>query len=481
MTLTRPDALTLPPLGRLSTRSTLAYGIGSVAYGVKDNGFQTFLLIFYNQVMGLPAVEVGGAIMLALLVDALIDPLIGVASDQTRTKWGRRHPWMYAAALPIAAGWLLLWNPPALSHGAMLAWIFVTSVIVRSAVSAYEVPSAALTAELSADYDERTRITSYRYLFGWAGGLTMLVAAYTLFLVPTAEQPNGLLNRDGYRTYALVGSIAMFVTILVSAAGTHREIARLPAVTTERVPLRVLLGQVRETFHNRAFAMLILAGLFAYTAQGLTFAISNYLYSFVWSFSAGAFLWLGAVLFTGVIVAFVMTPRVTRRLGKRRAASIFMFVGPLFLVLPYPLRLIGWFPSGGNELLLPLLFATLILNVACSVSAFMTGSSMMADVVEQSEAVTGRRSEGAFFAGSFFVQKATGGIGIFLAGLVLSFASFPANAKPGSVPEATIDQLTIVFSVIVVLLSWAAAWFYSRFPFDRHEHEARVTAMGRAG
>jgi GPH family glycoside/pentoside/hexuronide:cation symporter len=473
------DTLALPPIRRLSARSTLAYGFGSIAYGVKDNGFQAFLLIFYNQVMGLPAVSVGGVIMLALLIDALIDPLIGVASDQTRSRWGRRHPWMYAAALPIAGGWLLLWNPPALSHGAMLAWIFVSSIIVRSAVSAYEVPSAALTAELTADYDERTRISAYRYLFGWAGGLTMLVAAYTLFLVPTTEQPNGLLNREGYRIYALVGSLAMFVSILVSAAGTHHEIRRLPNVLVERVSLGVLFRQVGQTFRNRAFAMLMLAGLCGYTAQGLTFAISNYLYSFVWSFAPGTFVWLGAVLFAGVVVAFVVAPRVTRRLGKRKTASLFMFLAPLLLIAPYLLRLAGWFPSAHSPALLPVLFATMIFNVACAVAAFMTGTSMMADVVEQSESVTGRRSEGAFFAGNFFVQKATGGIGIFLAGLVLSLADFPANASPGSVAIDTIDRLTIAFSVIVLGISWTAAWFYARFPFERDEHEARIEALAQ--
>ena len=160
--------LATPARRRLSTWTTASYGFGSVAYGVKDAGFGTFLLIFYNQVVGLDASTVGLIIFIALVCDAFVDPLIGVLSDRTRGRWGRRHPWMYSAALPIAIGWLLLWNPPHLSSGATLAWLFVTAVVVRSAVSCYEVPSQALTPELTSDYDERTRITSYRYLFGWA-------------------------------------------------------------------------------------------------------------------------------------------------------------------------------------------------------------------------------------------------------------------------------------------------------------------------
>ena len=156
----------VPPPRRLKKATLLCYGFGAVAYGVKDSGFGTFLLLFYNQVLGLPAASVGFAIMCALLIDALIDPAVGFFSDRTRSRWGRRHPWMYASLVPITLGWVLLWSPPTLSSGPMLGWLFVGAVLVRTAVSCYEVPSVALTPELSSDYDERTRIMAYRYLFG---------------------------------------------------------------------------------------------------------------------------------------------------------------------------------------------------------------------------------------------------------------------------------------------------------------------------
>jgi glycoside/pentoside/hexuronide:cation symporter, GPH family len=472
------QSATEPPVRRLGMRTTLTYAVGSVAYGVKDNGFQAFLLIFYNQVMGLSAVAVGATIMAALILDAFADPLIGVASDRTRSRWGRRHPWMYASALPIAVGWLLLWNPPAMSDAALLGWVFASAVVVRTAVSSYEVPSSALTPELSADYDERTRIIAYRHLFGWIGGLSMLVAAYTLFLVPTPGEPNGLLNREGYRLYAITGAIVMFVAIMASAVGTHREIGRLPQVTNDPVPLRQVFGELLETIRNRPFAILMAAGLCCYTAQGLAFALSNYLYTFVWRFPASAFLMIGGVLLAGVVVAFVIAPRLAHRFGKRRAASALMIASPILLTGPYLLRLLSLFPEPGNAAMLPVLFATMVANVTCAVSAAIIATSMMADVVEHSEATTGRRSEGVFAAGNFFVQKTTGGIGIFLAGVVLSLAGFPEGAIPGAVPEATLDRLTIVFSVSVVAVAWAAALLFFRFPFDREEHETRIS--GRA-
>ena len=97
-----------PPSRRLTNGTMASYGFGAAAYGVKDAGFGTFLLLFYNQVIGVPASTVGLVIMLALVVDAFVDPTVGFLSDRTRSRWGRRHPWMYAAALPIMLGWLAL-------------------------------------------------------------------------------------------------------------------------------------------------------------------------------------------------------------------------------------------------------------------------------------------------------------------------------------------------------------------------------------
>ena len=466
-------AVAMPPARRLSGATMSSYGFGAAAYGVKDSGFGTFLLLFYNQVVGLPAASVGLVVMLALLVDALIDPAVGFFSDRTRGRWGRRHPWMYASALPIAAGWLLLWNPPMWSPGATLTWLFVTAVLVRSAVSCFEVPAAALTPELSADYDERTRINAYRYLFGWAGGLIMLVTAYIFFLTPTPA----IAGRAGYSGLALMGAAFMVVAILVSALGTHREIALLPRPVIPRQTLRQSFRELGETVRNRPFAMLMLAGVAAYTNQGISYALSNYLYSYVWGIKGLTFVWLTLALFVGVIGAFFLAPGLGKRHAKKSLAMICVVTGVGFNTAPYWLRLLGVFPEVGSPALLPLLLGFFILGTMGNVSAFILGASMMADVVEDSEARTGRRSEGVFSAGSFFIQKCTSGIGIFLAGTILAIAGFPKQATPGQVPVATIDRLTIIHSVLYMTIAAVAVFFFSRFPFGRAEHEARIAGL----
>lgn len=468
------EAGNLPPVRRLGQPTMLAYGAGAVAYGVKDFGFSTFLLFFFNQVMGLPASQVGLAILCALMLDAFIDPMIGTLSDRTRSRWGRRHPWMYASAIPIAVGWLLLWNPPALGQGAMLVWVFALSVVVRSAVSAYEVPSQALSPELSADYDERTRIMAYRYLFGWAGGMAMLVASYAYFLAPYPGQETGLLNRESYVGFSIAGAVAMAVAILVSALGTHHEIAHLPKPVIAQQSIVGHFRELGETVRNRAFLILMGAGICFYSAQGISFSLSNYLYTYVWGMKGGDFVALAGALFLGVVGAFVIAPRVARRVGKPVAAMAFMAGAAILIGSPYALRLLGAFPDPSSPAMLPLLFTIFGVNATCSVSSTILGASMMADVVEHSEVDTGRRSEGVFFAGGFFVQKCTTGIGIFASGFILSGIGFPEGAKPGTIPAATIDLLTIIFILLYLMLGMGAAYLYRRFPFGKAEHDARI-------
>lgn len=281
-------AVAVPPARVLPMRSRLAFGLGSIAYGVKDNGFATFLLLFYNQVVGLSAASVGIAIMMAMMVEAFVDPAVGFLSDHTRSKWGRRHPWMYASAIPVAIGWLLLWNPPVgWSETALLFYLFGSALLVRIALSAFEIPASALAPELSSDYDERTKLFSYRYLFGWVGGLGMLSLAYGVFLVPDASHAVGLQNGPGYSSMATMAAIVMAVAILVSSVGLHGEIKYLPKLAESTETLADHFRAFRQTISNKAFGILMLAGVCAYTGQGISFALSNYMYQYVWEFSGG--------------------------------------------------------------------------------------------------------------------------------------------------------------------------------------------------
>src|SRR6202166_650282 len=115
-----------PPL---TLATNIWYGIGSIAFGIHLTVLTSTLLLFYNQVVGLPAEWVGAAMAVTLIFDAICDPLIGEWSDHTRSRWGRRHPFMYASAVPLAVAFYFLWNPPlGRSHRSLSIYLIVSLV-----------------------------------------------------------------------------------------------------------------------------------------------------------------------------------------------------------------------------------------------------------------------------------------------------------------------------------------------------------------
>ncbi|CAN5208320.1 MFS transporter [soil metagenome] len=474
---TAPIGAIAPASRRLPVATKLAYGVGSIAYGVKDNGFSTLLLLFYNQVIGLPAQMVGLAIMVALIFDAFADPLIGHLSDNTRSRWGRRHPFMYAAALPVGALYLLLWNPPTGHDSVTLVYLVVVAILVRTAISCYEVPSSALAPELTTDYHERTSVLGYRYLFGWTGGMGMLLLTFGIFLAPSPQFPVGQLNPHGYRTYAVVAAVVMVAAILLSALGTHRQIARLPKAP----PIKGTLSGVLVALRNRNFLILMATGVFSYTSQGLSFALTTYFYTYLWQFPASVLLIYTLAVMVGVAIGFVIASRVSRWLGKRNTAILFLMLAIPAATAPYILNYLNLFPARGSAALLPLLLASTLIATALGVGVAILGESMMSDVVEESQARSGQRTEGVFFAGSFFMKKSVSGIGIFLSGALLALAGFPEAAKPGAVPEAVLDRLTLSFAGLTIACGVLAIAALTRFSITQAGHEERLARMAGTG
>ena len=457
----------------LPLKVKLTYGFGSVAYGIKDNGFATFLLFYYNQVIGMRADLVSLAIALALIADAFIDPLVGHLSDQTRTKIGRRHPWLYAAVIPIAIAWIALWHPPSLSEWQSFAYLFVIAMLVRMTFSAYEVPALALLPELSRDYHDRTAIMRYRFLFGWGGGLTIMFLAYAIFLVPTPEYANGQLNPDGYSKYAFFGAFVMVIAALVAAIGTQQRIVKNYNDSAIQPATAEGFGQMREAFQYRPFLLLMFAGVFAFTNQWLIFALSIYLFTHVWEFTQGQFTLYSAMLFLAAIAAFIIVTPISMRFGKAKAASILTLVSLVLGTLPYWLRFAGVFPEPGDPLMLPILLTCFVAGTGTSISAMILTLSMIADVSDHFEFEKGRKTEGLFSSGMFFMQKIVNGIGILLSGLIIAIVGLPAGAVAGTVDGAIVDNLAMLYLGIATILGLVGAWAYTLFPLGEKEHAMR--------
>jgi len=460
-----------PIQGPVPTRLAVFHGLGSMAYGVKDNGLATFLLLYYNQVLGMEATLVSLALMLALVIDGVIDPVIGYLSDRTHTRWGRRLPWLYLAPIPLGIAWYLLWTETAQPT----FWGLVGLVVaIRALVSCCEVPSIALVPELTRDYDERSRLMRYRFLFGWGGGLLVMFLAYNVFLA------DGLLQGEGYRAYGLTGAILITGAVLVSAVAQHKAAAGYPPRIETPFSLGTAFAELRESFSHRAFLILLLGGGLAYTSQGITFSISNYLYLFIWRFTPADLMLFPWVLFASVVACFLLLPVLHARWGKRDTAVIAAVTGAAFWVTPFLLRSAGYWPQEGTGQSTYPLFAVFFLSNLFSVAAMISASSMVADVVEASEEQTGRRSEGAFFAGNMFMAKCATGLGIFMTGQLLALSGLPHKATPGQVPMEVVDTLSLAYAAVVAIFAIGVSLVIRRFPITRADHEARLAALSAA-
>ncbi len=467
-----------------STKTKVLYGLGSVAFGIKDNGFNILLLLFYNQVIGLPAHLVSGAIAIVLVVEGLLDPIIGQISDNFRSRWGRRHPFMYAAAIPVAASYLLLWNPPEMSQYATLVYLVSVALVVRLFISLYEIPSAALVPELSKDYDNRTSFLAFRSCFTWYGGLSMSFLVFRVFLAPDAEHPVGQLNRDGYALYGIVAAIIMFSVIMISALSTHRFIPLFLKPEARQLNLRQFFHELFTTVKNRSFLIVMSSSMLAYISTGLQQGLWIYFLSYFWELDNVDMSKLTLSWIVAVFLAFFLAPRVSAAFGKRNGVMLLYSVGFVISVAPLALRLLGWFPENGTQTMLWWLLVCTALGGALTSASWILTPSMLSDVVEDSELKTGRRSEGVFFAGAAFLQKTMTGLGTFCSGLLLTMVAFPQAAQPGQVNPGTLNSLVLWFVVAATLLHLGALLIIRSYKITRESHaenlrqlEARAAAL----
>ncbi|MGF1456234.1 MAG: MFS transporter [Alphaproteobacteria bacterium] len=467
-----------------STGTKLAYGLGSISSGVKSGGFDYFLLIFYAQVVGLDPRLVGLALTIALVFDAITDPLVGYWSDNLHSRLGRRHPFMYVAALPVSVTYFLLWTPPADWSQAGQFWYLLTlAVLIRTFMTLFETPSFALAPELTDDYDERSRLIGYRYFFGWIGGNTMTVMMF-FFVFPafaTVAVPDGRFNMDSYVFYGLVAGVMIFVSIMIASVGTHNRIRHLkPAPPKRPMGVRVAFQEIFETLSDRSFAALFGASLFGAIATGLSGGLAFYIVTYFWGFDS---LQVGAItlsVFLSALIGLILAPRVTRGMGKKRGAIIIGLIAFLGSPLPIVLRLFDLMPDNGTALLFWIVFVTTTVDVGLIICFQILAASMIADLVEQSELRTTRRSEGIFFAAITFVRKSVQGLGVTAAAFVLWIAAFPTGAAPGEVSGEALWRLGATYAPAVVTIWMLMMVCITQYRLDRAGHEDNLRRLSES-
>ena len=477
------------PRAEHASNSTIVFfGSGALAVGVKNVIFGSYVLLYYNQVLGLEPFVAGVALALALVVDAISDPLVGVWSDRVHTRLGRRHPFMYASILPFSVSIYFILQPPdGLSQNELFLYLLGLTIAVRLSMTFYEVPRQALGPELTKDYEQRTTLYGLANAFGWIGsiGLGFIARAFLFPVTEDYEESRALLNPAGYELLAWVAAITVFVTTTLSTVGLHSQIGRLyTPPETRKFDARELLHEARETLSNRSWLMLFFAGLVFALYIGLQSGTEEYYNIYFWEWVPDQLKWIGPVQLVAVLTCGLLAGRIARGKDKKRLAvglfSATVVIGPL----PIALRLLGThlgvelFPANGTDTLWWLILIHVVFMSSMAVIGFILIGSMVADIVEESQETTGRRSEGLLSAGPALAQKTMSAGGVFLIGILLSAFGFNSPNPTVESMRQPIEDLALFHIGLGVTLPIISTFLVSRYTITREGHERRVQELG---
>ena len=462
---------------KLSWRVRIMFAAGQIPEGVQSTAFGFFLLFFYNQVLGLSGFLASAAIVIALVIDAFIDPIVGSWSDRTQSRWGRRHPFMYAAALPFALCFYLLFAPPdGLSEIGIFVWLVTFSVLTRATQSCYSIPHTAMTAELSTDYDERTLLSALRSILASVGTLMVFLIGLQIYFGPTPEYANGQLNPDAYPVFAATFAVIIALGVWLSAFGTHSQIPQLPqsAPTGKGFSLMGVVKEAGQAFALHSFRVVVLTAVLWGMTMGMVTALSIYLGTLYFQFSVEMIgLSFPASVIGGFIGAGLATP-----LGRLFPEKKTLLIGglvwyALWNTLPITMSLLGLFPKPGDPLLFYLVMTA---NAICSIGIGVLGvmiGSMIADITDEHEELHGSRNEGIYYAAASFAAKAIGGFGIIISGVIVDLAGIQRNATVETIDPDALRTLALAMGPGVLVMIAITVGVASLYRLTRQEH-ARI-------
>lgn len=453
------------------------YGSASVAFGIKNNAFSYLLLIYSTQVLGIPGYLAAIALAVAMAWDAVSDLLLGHWSDKTQSKLGRRHPFMYAGFILLPISFYALFNPVIeLTQSNSWLYLLFTAVLIRTAVTLVEVPSVALLPDLVKDYDERNKWLALRHAFGWYGGNGIHVVNMGIWVGAF-----GVASQAGYSIYGIVGALIIAASIMISSLGTQKIAAAMPP-PTEPFKFREIfreIKQIAQSVKNVNFFWLFAYSLIVGAAAGMSTALYLYNVTYFFNFSGPQIAVTGLFVFASPAMAYFLAPALGKRFGKKRAA-IYALLGAIFLYpIPYVLTLSGFWPEPGS-------WASLIIYsffVMSEVVGFIVGGvmldSMMADVVEDSEVETSRRSEGLFYAARSFAGKAVSALGIVLAGSIVSLVGMDGISGVSDMTDEMRSNLAGFFLPAYCGLYCLAIYLISRYKIDRETHQSNLDKLAQ--
>ncbi len=438
---------------RLKLSEKMAYGLGDFASSMFWKLFSMFLLFFYTDVFGISAAAVGTMFLVTRVWDAANDPLMGVISDRTNTRWGKFRPFLLFVAVPFGIIGVLTFTTPDLSANGKLIYAYVTYTLMMMVYTAINVPYASLMGVMSNDTGERTSLASWRFIGAFSGGLFVTATANSLI----EYFSEGNTQQQGYQFTIAIYAIVAAVLFVLTFAGTKE---RLQPTRAQQGSLK---NDLKDLLNNRPWFIMLGANIstliFISLRDGSILFYFKYLVgdqtvtllgtSYEWTSGVMSSIYMSIWLGTNMIGVVLAKPMATR-FGKKNTfvisaltsaafSFIFFFIDPDQVILIYLLNILLGISSG---IVLPL------------------GWSMYADIADYSEWKTGRRATGLVFSSSSMSQKFGWTLGGAISGWILAAYHFVPNAVQSEETLLGIRLMISVFAGIGALMAFGFISFY---------------------
>ncbi|MEX0942270.1 MAG: MFS transporter [Pseudomonadales bacterium] len=466
----------------LSMKTKLSFGVGSTAETLALYSYAALVTLYYNQVLGIEIWMAGLAPTIAIFVDAISDPFMGSFSDRFRSKkWGRRHPFMFAAPLPIALSFWCIYNPPTdMTELQLFAWLTFWAIAMRTFMTIYHVPHLALGGELSQHYTERSKVMSYNNFFGWLGGAAMFKLNTIVFFASAAQFGNGFLNPAAYAPFSVAIAIVILVVLFSSAWLTRDRIPHLPQPAADALAFKPMdfVRDLITAFSNRNYLFLMLAYFCLSLMLGVRGGIGTYMEIYYWELPSEA---IGSLRFYpslfGYAVGFAISAHLHSYFDKRRVIVVTAVMLSVFPALPVVLRLMGLFPENHTAALFPSLVLCAALGSLAGSMLNISVMSALADVADEIDLKHGLRQEGILYSARTFFAKLDNSIGHGIATFAMWLIAFPKKAVPGEVDQDIIWWLGVIDSPMTILPGLIAAGFYAKYRIDKSSYDATRASL----
>lgn len=455
----------------LQVNSKFSYGLGQWGWAAKDSCFQFFLFFYYTHLLGLSPFLAGLAALLALVVDAITDPMVGHLSDSySNKKWGRRHPFMVAALLPFFIAFLCVFYPPQdLQQEGLFVWYLLSSIAVRVSLTVFSVPHMALGAELTSDYNERTSVVVYRSSLAYIGGIAIQLVAWFVFIPMAAKKGVAI---EGFQHIGVLGATMGLVGMLVAIWGTRQHIPHLTKISQqqEQQSWHFAFSNLLSLLKFTSVRSLLLGCLCVSIAGGISNSLLIYINTLFYGFKStqvGVFM---LCVLLSLIPAAWISLKASRHFGKSKSLMVFLLVSACLGPVPVVAHLLGVTPANGSESLLLMICLFVILQQTFFIAHINCFASIVPDIADEMAVTSSMRQEGLLNSAIMLIQKMSFGVGTFVAGIVVELARVPDYGNMQLLPEYALPTLAGVYALASFLLPVIAVIFYSRYRANYAHH-----------